>query len=148
MVKKKRKVRISNNSLVVAYKSGKMLELTTVGNHRKTIKPLKGGKYVQLSTGEIKDFKKGSTDRTANLKSLKVTFKKIRRIVATNFDAGDLWLTLTYAQADGKPMRDTQKVYKDFDLFRRKLRRKFGEFDYFRCFRTANEWKLAFTCSA
>lgn len=147
MVIKKSKVRINNDKLVVAYKNGKMLELTTVGKQDKTIKPLKEGKYIKLSTGEIKYFIKGSNNRTANLKSLKVTFKKIRRIVATNFHSGDLWLTLTYAQNNGKPMRDTTRVYKDFDLFKRKFKRKFGDFEYFRCFGTPDEWQLAFTLS-
>lgn len=40
------------------------------------------------------------------------------------------WVTLTYAQPDGKPMTDTVRLYKDFKNFVKRLRLRYGNFEY------------------
>lgn len=72
--------------------------------------------------------KKVDMTRKANPESLHRTFQRLRRMVNANFLGGDnqLWVTLTYAEN----VRDTEKVYKDFKVFLKKVRRRYENLEY------------------
>lgn len=128
---KEQKVKINLQEKVVAFRSGNFLELTTAGNNVNVVKRIDKDHYINLATNEVKEYIHNN-ERAGDLKSLQRTFTKIRRIVLSNFSAGDMWLTLTYAQDDHKPVRDTKKVYRDFQKFWRKFKTKYGpDVEYF-----------------
>ena len=65
--------------------------------------------------------KLGSKNRGDNLKSIKTSLAKLRRLIGANFHGGksELWVTLTYKDFT----RDTKKVYRDFKIFMQRLRK-------------------------
>lgn len=135
------KKRINKHTKVNAYKYGNVLEMTnSVASHDATILPLSGNEYVDLSTGEIKQFKNRNKLRVQSPVNLKKTFRKLRRIILDNFSGGDLWVALTYKQDNGKPMTDTARVYKDFKAFWRRFIAAYGSSDYLSSSRTAGKW--------
>lgn len=75
--------------------------------------------YVDLLTGEVLEYQK-SENRSQNVDSMRKTIHKIRRTINNNFSGGEneLFITLTYAEN----MTDTVRLYRDFDLFFRRLR--------------------------
>ena len=90
---------IGNEDIVKAYAYGDTVELTTAnGQQKQKIKVISGRRYVNLETGEIHDMDTSNTTRFDNLKTVKQTMKKLRRLVAHNFTGGvsQLWITLTY----------------------------------------------------
>lgn len=92
------------------------------------IRKLNKNEYVNIDTGEVREYKK-SENRVQNIASLKRTFKKIRDLINNNFvgAANELHVTLTYAEN----MRDTQKLYKDFDKFMKRFKYRFKyDIDY------------------
>lgn len=121
---------IPNSKTVKAYLYGGTLEMTTGnGLQKQSIKVIKGKRYVNLETGEIKAMNTDNKTRQDNLKSTRQTMKKLRRLVAHNFTGGgvnQLWLTLTYREH----VTDTTKVYKDFKAFIRRIRSHFGHVEY------------------
>ncbi|MFT9022282.1 replicative protein [Lentilactobacillus hilgardii] len=126
---KKNKIIIKSKTLVKSYRYGSTLELTTAaGNHYQGTKVLPGKRYVVLSTGEIKNMKTDAKNRADNLKSVKSTMRKLRRLIAHNFNGGlnQLWITLTYAVN----VTDTHIVMEDFKLFIRRLREQYDNLDY------------------
>lgn len=70
--------------------------------------------YVDLSTGEIRNFSHGES-RAANIAGVAKSLGKLRDILNTNItDTHNcLWVTLTYAEN----MQDTQRLYHDFRKF-------------------------------
>lgn len=121
---------INAHAKVNAYKYGDVLEMTNAGTMKQaTIKPLSKKEYIDLSSGEIKQFNRNKL-RIQSPDNLKKTFRKLRRMIIANFGPNDLWLTLTYRQVDKKPMTDTGRVYRDFKAFWRRFIAKFGSSDY------------------
>lgn len=119
--------RIYDEVLVKSYRYGDTLEITTsVG--RQTIQVLPNKRYVVLDTGEIKDMDDSAKSRVDNLKSVKMTMKKLRRIIAHNFhgNQNELWITLTY----NYHLTDTEKAYNHFKIFIRRIRKKYGKLEY------------------
>ena len=120
---------IGSNKLVKSYIYGDTVEMTTAdGQQKQTIKVISGKRYVNLETGEIYDMNTSNSTRFDNLKSVKQTMKKLRRLVAHNFTGGynQLWITLTYREH----VIDTEIVYKDFKKFIRKIRKEYGHVEY------------------
>lgn len=114
---------IPNYMPITAYVYGNTLELTDAGSYRKTtIKNLPGGKYANLVTGEVKDYKSPSKVKTDNVKSVKSAFRRLRRLIPNNFQGGknELWITLTFADN----VTDPNKVYIAFKALMKKLRKK------------------------
>lgn len=74
--------------------------------------------------GEVKEFNHFA-NRADSANSLRQTFRKLRNLINANCADVDRvrFVTLTYAQPDGQPMRDTQRLYHDFDLMRKRLAR-------------------------
>lgn len=93
-------------------------------NTQANIKKLNSDEYVDLNTGEIKEFDK-TENRSESNNSLRQTFKKIRHLVNNNFKGSrnELFLTLTYEEN----MTDTKKLYLDLDKFIKRLRYRFKD---------------------
>lgn len=84
--------------------------------------------YVVKETGEIFEYSL-SQNKSENIASLKRTFRRIRDLINNNFDGSqnELHVTLTYAEN----MIDTKRLYRDFDSFWKRFKRKYGKgFDY------------------
>ncbi|MFT8878347.1 MAG: replicative protein [Oenococcus sp.] len=112
-----------------SYRYGQTLELTTAnGEQIQSIRVLTNKRYLVFKTGEVKQMNTGNTKRSDNLKTVKSTMRKLRRLIAHNFTGGNnqLWITLTYA----KHVTDTKIVYQDFKTFMAKLRVLIPMVDY------------------
>jgi len=92
-------------------------------NHKANIKKLDKDRYLEIATGEIKEFEHSET-RKDNLNALRQTFKKLRYLINNNFSGGgnELHVILTYKEN----MRDTEKLYDDFRKFIQRLRYKYN----------------------
>jgi len=88
-------------------------------NRKNHIKKMDKDRYVDISTGEIKEFNH-SENRKQNYNSLRQTFKKLSYLINNNFigKSNELHITLTYAEN----MTDSKKLYTDFDKFIKRLR--------------------------
>lgn len=106
------KVTIMNHVVEVQY-----MEKMNRQNH---IKKLDKDTYVDLKTGEIKEFEH-IENRQGSLNSLRQTFKKLRYLINTNFvgRSNELHVTMTYAEN----MRDRERLYIDFKRFMMRLKR-------------------------
>lgn len=93
-------------------------------NHKQIIQKLNADEYIDLSTGEIKEFNK-SENRSENYRSLRKTFKKLRYLINNNFVGGlnELMFTLTYAEN----MTDCKRLMADVEKFVKKLRYKYRD---------------------
>lgn len=95
------------------------MEKMNTTNH---IKKLDKDTYVDLRTGEKKEFEH-IENRQQSYASLSQTFKKIRYLINNNFTGAgnELHVILTYAEN----MTDTERLYKDFDKFMKRLKYKY-----------------------
>jgi len=127
---------IKGNDYVTLTDMGEIIEVQYLErmNHSISIKKVSKTKYVDLVTGELKEFNL-SENRSQNVNSLRQTFKKLGYLVNNNFKGGknELWGTLTYAEN----MQDLKQVYSDFDKFLKRFKyyckKTYGEkghFDY------------------
>ncbi|KGH87577.1 hypothetical protein R5P86_08370 [Oenococcus oeni] len=85
------------------------------------IRNLPNGQYVNTMTGEIKDRKFKAESRLSNKKVLKQTFKRIRYLIAENFENPEdsvLFITLTYRVE----LTDPKRLMIDFHAFIKRLR--------------------------
>ena len=100
-------------------------------NRTNHIKKLDKERYVNLKTGEVGEFNQ-SEDRSGSYNSLRQTFKKLRYLINNNYTGAgnELHITLTYKEN----MRDTKRLYSDFDKFMKRFRYKYskqyGSIDY------------------
>ena len=120
----KEKPIIKSNDLVTVTKMGNITEIQHMEkmNRQVRIRKLNKNQYVELETGEIKDFEL-SENRSENVNSLRQTMKKMRYLINNNFygKTNELALTLTYAEN----MTDTKRLEEDLESFIDKLRYKF-----------------------
>lgn len=120
---------IYSGALVKSYRYGRTLEITTSnGLNKQTIRVLPNKQYVILETGEIKDMNTSAENRSDNLKAVKQTMKKLRRLIAHNFRGGNnqLWITLTYKE----DITDYKIASKDYKLFMKNLRKSYKNLEY------------------
>ena len=92
---------------------------------RATVKKLSKNEYLVVSTGEIKQYETKET-KEKTTKNLKETFTRLRQLIRTNFtnnSKNQLFITLTYKEN----MTDEKQLYKDFDLFYKRLKYKLKE---------------------
>lgn len=94
------------------------------------IKKLDKDHYVNLITGEEGEFQHAET-RADNLKSVARSLANGRDLINANVTNPRhcRWVTLTYADN----MTDTKKLFKDFENFVTRLRKKIGHFEYIYC---------------
>ena len=95
-----------------------------------TVKKISKKEYMVLSTGEIKEYKPKETTGK-EIKNLKETFNSLRQLIRTNFtneSKNQLFITLTYKEN----MQDSKRLMKDFEIFYKRLKRRFKEhkFEY------------------
>lgn len=114
-------VLIAPDDVVKVTKMNHIIELQHMEkmNRKNHIKKLDKDRYVDISTGEIREFEH-SENRQENYNSLRQTFKKLRYLINNNFTgkANELHITLTYKEN----MTDTKQLYNDFDRFMKRLR--------------------------
>lgn len=117
-------VSIGEGQLVKVKRMNHVVEVrhSSKANFRPHIKKLDNDRYIEISTGEIKEFKH-SENRGQNYNSLRQTFNKIRDYINNNFigRANELHITLTYKEN----MTDTKRLYKDFKNFIKRVRTKY-----------------------
>lgn len=82
-------------------------------------KKLSKTEYIDLETGEVKEYELSET-RADNKDSLRKTFRKIRELINANcLDSKKVhWVTLTYREN----MTDTKQLYSDFDKFLKRFK--------------------------
>lgn len=120
---------IENSEFVTAYKYGTTLEVSNAVGSDPIVVKYDRDHMVNRLTGEITavDHCLDRSDPRLR-KSLKSSFKRLKRLIGANFCKArrnsSLWITLTYAQPDGKPMTDQHRLYEDFRRFIQKLKRK------------------------
>lgn len=114
-------VSIGDSDLVTVTKMNHIIELQHMEkkNRKNHIKKLDKDNYVDLSTGEIKEFNHIET-RKDSLNSLRQSFKKLRYLINNNFigNPNELHIILTYKEN----MRDTKRLYEDFKKFFMRLK--------------------------
>lgn len=110
--------------LVTVTKMNHLIEIQYMQKLNRSVNILKLDKdrYLEISTGEVKEFQH-SENRNDNHNSLRQTFKKLRYLINNNFIGApnELHVTLTYAEN----MTDTKRLYKDFKNFVERLRTRF-----------------------
>ena len=84
-------------------------------------------RYMDITTGEVYEYKL-TENRGQNIKGLKATFKTIRNLINNNFTgaSNELFITLSYKEN----MTDTKKLYRDFEKFIKKMKRRYPDIDY------------------
>lgn len=121
------KICIGNDEPVTVTQMGHLIEVQhmTHGNYKARIKKISKYHYVDLSTGEIKEFELSET-RADNINSVRQTFKKMRYLINNNFFGSDneLFITLTYANQT----RDHLQVGDDYFKFLKRLKRRYKDF--------------------
>ena len=117
---------ISPDSIVTVTEMNHLTEIQYMEkmNNRANIKKLNSDKYVDLETGEIKEFEK-TENRSQSFNSLRQTFKKLRYLINNNFTGkrNELFLTLTYKEN----MTDPKKLYDDIRKFVMRLKYRFKD---------------------
>ena len=110
-------VRLDDNDMIRCWEMGNVVELKYCSNvnHKATIKMIGGGRYINMSTGEIKEIEAKAKSRADNKSNLYRTFKNARALINTNVvDVNNIkWITLTYAEN----MTDPKRLYDDFRKF-------------------------------
>src|SRR5699024_1208881 len=93
-------------------------------NNRANIKKLNSDEYVDLKTGEVKEFEK-TENRSQSYNSLRQTFKKLRYLINNNFTGkrNELFLTITYAEN----MTCAIRIYDDIRKFVMCLKYRFKD---------------------
>ena len=95
---------------------GNIIELQSMSrkNSENVIKRLKGDRFVDTRTGEVKECEK-SEKRIDRKNALKKTFKDLRNLINANVvDVTNCqWITLTYAEN----MMDNSRLYSDCEKF-------------------------------
>lgn len=91
-------------------------------NRSNHIRKLDKDSYVDLTTGEIKEFEH-SQNRKDSYNSLRQTFKRLRYLINNNYTGrgNELHVILTYKEN----MTDTKRLYEDYDKFIKRLRYKY-----------------------
>lgn len=119
-------VSINDSDIVKVTKMNHLVEVQHMEkvNRKANIKKLDNDTYVEISTGEIKEFDH-SLNRQENINSLRQTFKKLRYLINNNFtgNGNELHIILTYK----KNMMDTETLYTDFNKFIKRLKYKFQQ---------------------
>lgn len=120
------------NDIVTVTQMNHIIEVQYMAkmNTQISIRKLDKHHYVDLETGEIKEFEL-SENRADNVNSLRQTFKKLRYLINNNFEGkpNELHIILTYAEN----MTDPKVLYEDFKNFMKRLKyhyRKETTIDY------------------
>jgi len=117
---------IPDDDLVTVTKMNHIVEVQHMQkmNRKAHIKKLDKDRYIDLGSGEIKEFDH-IENRSQSFNSLRQTFKKLRYLINNNFTGAgnELHVILTYAEN----MTDIKRLYKDFEKFMKRLRYKYKD---------------------
>lgn len=117
---------IPDGDLVTVTKMNHIVEVQHMQkmNRKAHIKKLDKDRYINLDSGEIKEFDH-IENRSQSFNSLRQTFKKLRYLINNNFTGAgnELHVILTYAEN----MTDTKRLYKDYEKFIKRLRYKYKD---------------------
>jgi len=117
---------IPDGDLVTVTKMNHIVEVQHMQkmNRKAHIKKLDKDRYIDLGSGEIKEFDH-IENRSQSFNSLRQTFKKLRYLINNNFTGAgnELHVILTYAEN----MTDIKRLYKDFEKFMKRLRYKYKD---------------------
>jgi len=120
---------LSDDDVVRVKRCGSIVEVmwSERRNSRISVRKISNDQYVDLRTGEVKQFEK-QTSRADNVGTVKRSLAALRDLI--NCNCTDVsrcrWVTLTYAEN----MTDTKRLYKDFKYFVARLRYRVGKFEY------------------
>lgn len=131
---------INDDKDVTLTLAGDLVEVTSQSYKTKCkIKKISANEYVDLSTGEVKEFHFNGNSGM-NEKSLRRSFKYARYMITTNCDIPEncLFITLTYSLEKDEagnimPMTDTKKLYSDLDKFTKRMKTRYKNFRYIYC---------------
>lgn len=108
-------------------KMGNVVDITYLQrkNAECTICKIDSDHYVDLRTGELKEFEH-NTSRADDLNFVRVSMRNLREIINTNVTDPDTvrWITLTYAEN----MTDTTRLYENFKNFFKRLRYHYSDY--------------------
>lgn len=89
--------------------------------------------YVEIATGEVKEYKHDKTTRAENAESTRKTFERLRDLINANVTNPNrcLFVTLTYKEN----MKDVKRLYDDFRKFNMRFdtyckNKKFPDYEY------------------
>ena len=90
------------------------------------IRKLDSERYVDLKTGEIREFER-TENRSQGENSLRKTFNRLRELINSNFEgaANELFITLTYR--GDLQTNDPKIVYGDFKKFMMRMKYKYKD---------------------
>lgn len=121
------------NEQVRVKETGNVIELMCMKHVNRTcfIRKLDNDHYIDIRTGELKEANH-IENRSQNMNSVRNSLARLRDLINANVVnvLNCRWVTLTYAQPDGKPMTDTVRLYKDFEHYIKRLHRRYGSFEY------------------
>lgn len=120
--------------LVICGNIFRVLYSSIISNNLENYKKISKNEILDLRSGEIIQFENSNT-RKDNVVSLKRTITRLRDLINCNFLGADneLFITLTYKEN----MTDYKKLYKDFDIFFKKLKYRFKDTEF--CYISAIE---------
>ena len=103
------------------------VELERVNGCVKRYRKLSKNEMMDIITGEIIEVE-NSKSRDEQLGSLRRTIRRLRMIINANFygDPNELFITLTYREN----MTDVKRLYRDFEKFYKRLRRRYKEYKF------------------
>lgn len=112
--------------LIISQNSAEITVLKYRPHDFKCLK-LSGNTYLNQRTGEILDYTL-SDDNTKSLESMRKTFKRLNHLITNNFNGGlsEVFVTLGYEYQ----MSDVKQLSHDFNLFWRKLKRRYIDCEY------------------
>lgn len=119
---------IDPENWVTAHIYGDTVEMSTSLGSSPIMRKISKDNMINTVTGEVKEIHHiTSRADPKNYESLRATFKRLKRLIGANFKGGqsELWITLTYRDS---PMTDSKRLYHDFQLFIKRLRKLVGRF--------------------
>lgn len=123
---------IPNGKAVKVFHTGEISRIVTTHKGKCVIRNIGERQYAHISTGEVKDYSRTAKSRAENARGLATSFQHMRDMINTNFLPEDftgkkaLWVTLTYREC----VTDYRQVEADFEAFKKRLKRIYGEFSY------------------
>lgn len=117
---------------VKVFYTGESARVVTTHKGKCVIRNIGERQYAHIETGEVKAYSKEAKSRAENARGLATSFQLMRDMINCNFSPEDftgkraLWVTLTYREC----VTDYHQVEADFEAFKKRLRRLYGEFSY------------------
>lgn len=114
--KLQKNIRPYDNADVTVKKSGNIYEIKFMTTAvTSPIKKLNADSFIELSTGEVREFEHTAETRADNITTIKRSMAQLRDLINANVvdSTKCRWVTLTYARNE----TDTKVVYKDFNKF-------------------------------